>query len=169
MSSPFNLFKDIAYEKYTDKKERRQTDVSEVYGNEVMLNLILASADIDTANRMQDYMFKCAKDIFAGALYYNIRNVEKMKKWMWKKKEKASTKKLVKVVDTYIEFLSKHTGKTVKKISSEYKDIILYRCENDKDYFQRVLIDMKADEKTFKSFKIDVPKEMKEKVQVTLF
>ena len=169
MSSPFDLFKDIAYEKYTENKPRRKTDVSEVYGSEFMLNLILASADIDKANRMQKYLFKCDIDIFAGALYYNVKDVEKMRKWMWQKKKKESSKKLVKYVDAYIEFISKQTGKTFKQIKSEYGNIILHKCENDKEYMKHVLIDMKADEKTFKSFKVEIPKEMKEKVQVTLF
>ena len=169
MASPFDLFKDIAYEKYTDKKERRKTDVSEVYGNEFILNLMLASADIDKACRIQEYMYKCDEDILAGAIYYNIKDVEKMRKWMWQKKPKESSRKLMKYVDSYIEFLSLHTGKTVEKLKDEYKDIIIFRCENDKEYLKRVLIDMKADKKTFKSFKVEMPDEMKDKVQVTLF
>jgi len=169
MSSPFDLFKDIAYEKYTDKKERRQTNVSEVHGNEFILNLILAAADIDKANTIQKYMYVCDKDLITGALYYNIKDVEKMRQWMWQKKKKESSKKLVKYIDSYIEFLSNQTGKTVGKIKEEYKDIILYRCENDKEYLKRILIDMKADEKMFKSFKVEMPKEMKGRVQVTLF
>ncbi len=161
MGSPFDVAKNIIY--------NRGGTVADVRGNEIILQLILASTSPERACIVDKYVHVVHTDLLDGLLYTALRDAQKMSGWKWEKKPKSSNNKYVKLVKSYIEMVASDDYNTnINQFTRDYFDMLLTRVENDESTIIEMLVKMDADDKEFKKFKVKNPMK-KEIIQSALF
>jgi len=137
----------------------RGASIDNVKGKEFILQLILASADVTKAVQLDKYMHIIDSNLFDAALFLNLNSLDKMCGWGWAKKEKIDKSKLTPYIQEFINICAPMVNATPEQFYKEYFKILLYMSENDKNiFFRNILIEINADDKIFKKFKLDPPK-----------
>lgn len=161
MASPFDVAKNIIY--------NRGGTVDSVAGNEVILQLILASASPERAGIVNNYLHVVHSDLTRGLLYTALRDTGKMAGWMWDKKPKESKNKHTKLVAAYIEkTATSDYNSNIKQFTQDYFDLLLFLVEHDDAFVIKMLVRLDADDKEFKKFGLKNPRK-KEMKQSSLF
>jgi hypothetical protein len=127
--------------------------------NEYMLHLILASGNVEAANRLDTYTYKIDRRVYRALLVAELGALTNMPGWRWTKKspKKASTAQINLLVDRYLTFIAPRIMIRPDQLREEASALMLAAAKDKltgKQVVERMLDELQASPEEYQKFKI---------------
>lgn len=127
--------------------------------NEYMLHLILASGNLEAANRLDKYTYKVDRRIYTALLIAELGALPKTPRWAWAKKnpKKASTAQINLLVDRYLTTVAPRLAISPDKLHDDAFALMLDAAKNKetgKQIIEMMLDELHAEPDEYQKFKI---------------